>query len=168
MKILTYLFLALTIAVFANAQEETTQTGRKAPNFKLENIEGDYVELNQYLGKGPVLLSFFATWCKPCLEEMVENQKLYDEYKEKGFQLIGISTDDERTVAKVKPYVRSKHYTFPILLDTNSEVSRIYYAQAIPFTVLLDKNGTIVYSHLGYMRGDELQIKKRVKEMLEK
>ena len=168
MKILSYLFLALTITVFANAQEETTQTGRKAPNFKLENIEGDYVELNQYLGKGPVLLSFFATWCKPCLEEMVENQKLYDEFKEKGFQLIGIATDDERTVAKVKPYVRSKHYTFPILLDTNSEVSRIYYAQAIPFTVLLDKNGTIVYSHLGYMRGDELQIKKRVKEMLEK
>jgi len=166
MKIISYLVLTLLLAFSGFAQEDDTQQGRQAPNFKLENLDGDYVELNQVLGNGPVLLSFWATWCKPCLEELVEYQKLYDEYKDKGFQILAISIDDVRTVAKVKPFVRSKHYSFPILLDTNMDVARIYYAQAVPYTVLMDKDGKIVYTHLSYMRGDELQVKKKLDELL--
>ena len=150
------------------AQNEEDITGRKAPNFKLVNLDGKYVELDKETGGGPVLLSFWATWCKPCLEEMVEYNKIYEQYEDKGFTLLAISTDTEKSVAKVKPYIKSKGYNFSVLLDTNSEVARKYYAQQMPYTVLLDKSGNIVYSHLGYMKGDEQKVEKLITELLEK
>jgi len=165
MKIVSVIILLLSLSVFTYSQPDS-EGFRKGPNFKLENIEGDIVELNEELGEGPVLLSFWATWCKPCIEELSEYKEIYKDFKEQGFKMFAISTDDVRTVAKVKPYVKSKNYEFPILLDTNSDVARLYYAQAVPFSVILDKNGLIVYSHLGYMRGDEVQVRNTVSNLV--
>ncbi|MDO8548758.1 MAG: TlpA disulfide reductase family protein [Ignavibacteria bacterium] len=151
--------LIIIISLNINAQQ-------KAPNFKLEDLNGEYVELKNLLGKGPLLISFWATWCKPCVEELSEYKKLYSEYKAKGFNIIAISTDDEKTVAKVKPFVKSKDYNFTVLLDTNSEVARKYYVRNVPYTFLLDEKGNIVYSHLGHKKGDELQVKKKVEALL--
>lgn len=168
MKFLSLIIFVLFISLPILAQNEEDLSGRKAPNFKLLNLNGKYVELNKETGNGPVLLSFWATWCKPCLEEMAENNKIYNLYKEKGFTLIAISTDTEKSVAKVKPYIKSKGYNFTVLLDTNSEIARKYYAQQMPYTVLIDKSGNIVYSHLGYMKGDEQKIEKLISELLDK
>lgn len=162
-----YVFLfALIFFTAAFAQQETSQTGKKAKNFKLKNIEGGELELKSILGEGPVLLSFWATWCKPCLEELTEFNKMYNEYKDKGFKLITISTDNEKTVAKVKPFVKSRNYNFTVLLDTNSDVARSYYAQQIPYSVIIDKGGNIIYSHLGYMKGDEKKVRSIIEEQL--
>jgi peroxiredoxin len=168
MKLLLLITFLLFVSLSIIAQNEEDITGRKAPNFKLVNLDGKYVELNKETGNGPVLLSFWATWCKPCLEEMVEFNKIYEQYKDKGFSLLAISTDTEKSVAKVKPYIKSKGYTFPVLFDTNSEVARKYYAQQMPYTILIDKSGNIVYSHLGYMKGDEQKVEKLISELLEK
>jgi peroxiredoxin len=168
MRILIFVFICSLLLSTAFAQNEEDLTGRKAPNFKLVNVEGKYIELNKEIGGGPVLLSFWATWCKPCLEEMVEFNKIYEQYKDKGFKLLAISTDAEKSVAKVKPYIKSKDYKFQVLLDTNNEVARKYYAQQMPYTVMIDKNGNIVYSHLGYMKGDEKKVENLVVELLEK
>ena len=119
--------LLLLFSVNISAQEQQEQTGRSAPNFKLENVQGDYVSLKDELGDGPVLISFWATWCKPCIEEMTKYKDIYRDLKDKGLKVLAISIDDERTVAKVKPFVRSKNFPFPVLLDTNSEVARKYY-----------------------------------------
>jgi peroxiredoxin len=164
MKILSViLVLVFYFAAFAQPESEGM---RKGPNFKAENLEGDIIELEKELGDGPILLSFWATWCKPCIEELSEYKKIFNEFKDKGFKMFAISTDDERTVAKVKPFVKSKNYNFPVLLDTNSDVARLYYAQAMPFSVILDEKGYIVYSHLGYMRGDELKVRDKISEMV--
>ena len=167
MKLAFALFIVCLFSFFLVAQESEELAGRRAPNFVLENLDGDFVELNEEIGEGPLLLTFWATWCKPCIEELTELNKLYNDYKDKGFKLLAISTDSERTVAKVKPYVKSKNYDFPVLYDTSGDVARIYYARAVPFTVLIDDKGAIVYSHLGYMRGDELVVNNKVKEMIE-
>ena len=168
MKFLLLLIFILIVSLPILAQNEEDLTGRKATNFKLINLDGKYVELNNETGNGPILLSFWATWCKPCLEEMAEYNKIYNQYKDKGFTLLAISTDAEKSIAKVKPYIKSKGYNFTVLLDSNNEVARKYYAQQIPYTVLIDKNGNIVYSHLGFMKGDEQKVEKLISELLEK
>jgi len=80
--------------------------------------------------------------------------------------MFAISTDDENTVAKVKPFVKSKGYEFPVLLDTNQDAVRLYYAQSIPYSVILDKDGMIIYSHLGYMKGDEVNVKNIIESQI--
>lgn len=155
--------LAATIAF---AQDPAALTGRKAPDFNLEDIDGNTVNLKASIGKGPILLSFWATWCKPCIEEMVEVQKTYEEFSEKGLILYAISIDNEKSASKVKPLVKSKKYTFPVLLDPNSDAARKYYAQAIPFVALIDKKGTIVYTHMGYKKGDEITLRNKISSLL--
>ena len=163
MKLISLFVITICFSVFAQPDPDGM---RKGSNFKLENLEGDIIELETELGDGPILLSFWATWCKPCIEELGEFKKIYSEFKDKGFKMFAISTDDERTVAKVKPFVKTKNYDFPVLLDTNSDVARLYYAQAMPFSVILNKDGYIVYSHLGYMRGDELKVRDKISQMV--
>jgi len=167
MKIVLIVF---SILVFTDSMfsQENSDGIRKGPNFTLEDMDGDLVELSDEVGEGPILLSFWATWCKPCIEELNGYKKLYNDYKDDGFKMFAISTDDENTVAKVKPLVRSKGWNFPVLLDTNSDAVRLYYAQSVPFSVILDKKGMIIYSHLGYMKGDEENVKKIVTAELNK
>lgn len=167
MKIFLLCFLSFALSFSLLAQNEEEITGKKAPNFKLVNLDGKFVELNKEVGSGPILLSFWATWCKPCLEEMVEYNKIYEQFSDSGFVMLAISTDTEKSIAKVKPYIKSKDYKFPVLLDTNSEVARKYYAQQMPYTVLINKDGNIVYSHLGYMKGDEQKMESLIKDLLE-
>jgi len=167
MKILFILFSAALFSISLFSQDNAGGI-RKGPDFTLEDLSGDFVELNQEVGEGPILLSFWATWCKPCIEELDEYKKLYNDYKDKGFKMFAISTDDENTVAKVKPLVKSKGYNFPVLLDTNGDAVRLYYAQSIPYSVILDKDGKIIYSHLGYMKGDEVKVKDIITSQISK
>jgi cytochrome c biogenesis protein CcmG/thiol:disulfide interchange protein DsbE len=167
MKIVLIIF---SLAIFSVSLFSQDNSGgiRKGPDFTLEDMDGNLVELDKEVGEGPILLSFWATWCKPCIEELNEYKKLYNDYKDDGFKMFAISTDDENTVAKVKPLVKSKGYNFPVLLDTNSDAVRLYYAQSVPYSVILDKNGMIIYSHLGYMKGDEVKVKQIITTELNK
>ena len=146
--------------------EEVEQQGRIAPNFELEDISGSIFELNEIIGKGPIILSFFASICKPCRDQTNAFSKIYDEYKEKGLTLIAIATDDVKTVAKVKPFIKSMGYDFTVLYDTEGGVSRLYYAQLVPFSVLINQEGLIIYSHMGYMRGNEIELAGKIKNLL--
>jgi cytochrome c biogenesis protein CcmG/thiol:disulfide interchange protein DsbE len=167
MKIILIIF---SLAIFSIPLFSQDNSGgiRKGPDFTLEDMDGNLVELDKEVGEGPILLSFWATWCKPCIEELNDYKKLYNDYKDDGFKMFAISTDDENTVAKVKPLAKSKGYNFPVLLDTNSDAVRLYYAQSVPYSVILDKNGMIIYSHLGYMKGDEVKVKQIITTELNK
>jgi cytochrome c biogenesis protein CcmG/thiol:disulfide interchange protein DsbE len=167
MKIVLIIF---SLAIFSVSLFSQDNSGgiRKGPDFTLEDMDGNLVELDKEVGEGPILLSFWATWCKPCIEELNDYKKLYNDYKDDGFKMFAISTDDENTVAKVKPLAKSKGYNFPVLLDTNSDAVRLYYAQSVPYSVILDKNGMIIYSHLGYMKGDEVKVKQIITTELNK
>ena len=147
---------------------EIEQQGRIAPNFELEDINGGIFELNEIIGERIILISFNASICKPCREQVEAFLKIYDEFKEKGLTLIAIATDDVKTVAKVKPYIKSMGYDFTVLYDTEGRVSRLYYAQLVPFSVLINQEGFIIYSHMGYMRGDEIEVAGKIKNLLNK
>ena len=168
MRKMTTVILMLIFTVVLTAQDNSEQEIKKAHNFILEDLDGDFVELYDITGDGPILLTFWATWCRPCVDEMKALNRIYEDYKSEGFNLVAISVDSEKSVARVKPFIKSKNYDFTVLLDTNSEVARTFYAQIVPYTVLLDENGSIVYSHMGYRKGDEKEIVKLVKSLIEK
>jgi cytochrome c biogenesis protein CcmG, thiol:disulfide interchange protein DsbE len=159
--------LILFITIVINSQDSSeSNTGRTAPNFKLENIESEVIELNDYVGKGPVLLCFWSSCCKSAVAQIEEFSFLYDKYKYDGFVMLAIATDDEKTVAKVKPFVKIKKYGFPVLYDTDGAVSRSYYAVDNPFSVLINKSGKIIYSRTGFMKGDEIELQKIIQNLL--
>ncbi|MGH1363222.1 MAG: TlpA family protein disulfide reductase [Calditrichia bacterium] len=161
-KILFMLLLILLAARPLAAQ------GGNAPDFVLPNPDGENYQLSENIGEGPILLNFWATWCVPCLAEMKKLKRIHKRYKDKGLQILSITIDDTKTVGKVKSVVNSNKFPFTILFDTNREVFKLYQGENPPHTVLIDKEGKIVYTHTGYRKGDEKKLEKRIIELLDK
>ena len=135
-------------------------------DFSLPDVSGKTVTLKALLARGPVLVDFWATYCKPCKKELPYLEALYKEYGAKGFTVVAISIDDARNVSKVKPFVESSRYTFPVLLDTNGDVKRRFEVSYMPTLFILDKNGKKFYSHIGYVPGDEKAAHDKVAELM--
>jgi len=139
----------------------------RAGTFSLRNLDGELLHSDNIFGKGPVILDFWATWCKPCLKNLPNLEKLYEKYENKGVQVYGINEDGPRSLAKVEPLVNSLGITFPIILDENRELVRKYKVSGFPTTILIDKNKNIVYSIQGYRPGDEKVLQQKIKDLLE-
>jgi peroxiredoxin len=130
-----------------------------ASDFTLRDINGQETTLSSLKGK-VVVLSFWATWCGPCKEEMPHLQQMYTEMKDKGLVVLSISTDDARSASKVKPFVMKMGYSFPVLLDRESTVIGAYNpSKTLPYTVVIDRNGEVVRRTSGYNPGDETELK---------
>jgi peroxiredoxin len=134
------------------------RAGEPASDFTLSDVSGSQVTLSALKDK-VVVLSFWATWCGPCKEEMPHLQKLYEAHKEQGLVVLSISTDDARSASRVKPYVTKMGYTFPVLLDRESTVIGAYNpAKTLPYTVVIDRKGEVVRRTTGYNPGDEKEL----------
>lgn len=162
--VLAVLLLGLLFASVHNAAADTNA----APDFTLKNLDGALVKLSDVYKQGPVILSFWSTWCKNCPEEMKHFQRFYDQYKEQGLTVLGISIDGTKTVAKVKPWVTGRRLNFPILLDQKGDVMRLYHVKPVPHSFIVDREGQIVYSHVGYRPGDEVKYEKEIQKLLAK
>lgn len=138
------------------------------PDFRLPMLEGGTFEMKKLINQKVVLINFWATWCIPCRKEMIHLQKLYDQYKGQGFEVLAINIDDASRLSQVKPFVKKYNYTFPVLLDTDSIVLKKFQTQPdIPFSVLVDRRGRIVRRFQGYKPGDEETVKRDVIRLLE-
>jgi peroxiredoxin len=117
-----------------------------APVFTVPSAEGRSLSLTDSRGS-VVLLNFWATWCPPCREEMPSMERLYQRYRDRGFTVLAVSID--RNVAAVAPFVKEFQLTFPIGLDPESAVTRLYRVRALPTTVLIDRSGQVVAGAAG-------------------
>jgi thiol-disulfide isomerase/thioredoxin len=135
-------------------------------SLKLENLDGEVQPLSTYLEDGPLLIDFWATWCKPCLVALPELQQLYTDLSEHGLQMLGINEDGPRNASKVKPFIRSHGYTFPVVLDLNREAQRRLNALTLPTTLLLDREGTVVHASFGFRKGETEQLRAKIEELL--
>jgi peroxiredoxin len=135
-------------------------------DFDLQDTDGNSVKLSELLQKGPVFLQFWATWCVPCKEEMKVLNELYGKYKDSGFVYVAVSIDDQKTSAKVKPFIESKGYKFTTLYDTDKNVFTNYGGQDPPFSVFLDRKGNVFKSYSGYIQGDDAKLESDIKSAL--
>ena len=135
-------------------------------DFDLNDIDGNSVKLSELIKKGPVFIQFWATWCVPCKEEMKVLNEIWGKYKDSGFVFVAISTDDQKSISKVKPYIESKSYKFTVLYDTDKNVFSNFGGQDPPFSVFLDRNGNVFKSYSGYIQGDDGKLESDIKDAL--
>lgn len=164
MKKITLFLAAALCSISLMAQEG--ETGKQLPSVKLVDVTGKSVNTSELGFKGPVVISFWATWCAPCKRELNTIYDLYEDWQaETGVQLVAVSIDDEKTKASVAPYVDSKGWEYLVLLDPNGDFKRAMGVNNVPHTFLIDGTGKIVYSHNSYAPGDEEKLYEEIKKL---
>ena len=126
-------------------------SGDKAKNFALPNLQNEQVELKALLKKGPVLIDFWATWCKPCIKAFPELEAIHQKYKNEGLTVVGINTDSPRMRERVEPFIKNLKVTFPILIDENGDVMMQFRVMALPTPFLISLDRNILATNVGYL-----------------
>lgn len=137
------------------------------PSVDIKNIEGKIINTDEFDNGGkPIIVSFWATWCKPCAKELDAISEVYDEWQdETGVKLLAISIDDARNTAKIAPFANGKDWPYEVYLDANSDLKRALNVNAIPHTFLLNGKKEIVWQHTSYFDGDEDELFEEVQKL---
>jgi len=159
MKKLLTLIIVLALTPLASALEGNG----KAANFTLRDADGNNIRLSEYRGQ-VVLINFWASWCGPCRQEMPLLDDLHQKYEPLGFTVFGVNVEQNRDMAD--KVLRDIPVTFPILFDDENLVSEMYDVDAMPATLLVDRNGDIRFTHRGYKPGYEDQYEKQVRALV--
>ena len=142
---------AAALAFAASTAIPAIAPSTSAPDFTLRSMSGPNMRLGEQRGR-VVMVNFWATWCGPCREEMPQLNRLYERYKSAGFVLLGVNVDDDPHTALA--YVAAKlGVSFPVLLDTDKKVSKLYDLNTMPSTIVIDRDGKMRFLHRGYLRG---------------
>lgn len=162
-----FLAISLFFAIFLiNSTLFSQETTKKIANVNLKDLAGKTVSTADFDNDGkPIVISFWATWCKPCLEELNTINEVYEEWQEEtGVKFIAVSIDDSRNSKRVAPFVKARCWNYEVYLDQNSDFKRAMGVNNPPHTYVLDGNKNIVYEHNGYAPGDEINLLKEIKK----
>jgi len=134
----------------------------------VKDIAGREVSTDTLSNAGrPFIIDFFATWCKPCNRELDAISEVYDDWcEETGMKIFAVSIDQAQNVNKVKPLVDSHGWDYDVLLDPNGDFKRALGIQMIPFVLIVDGEGKIVYKHNGYTDGEEQELINKIRELV--
>lgn len=157
------LFALTMLLATAASQASMPAIGSLAPNFTLKSSTGSNLKLSEHRGE-VIMINFWATWCGPCRQEMPLLNRIHEQYRKAGFTLLGVNIDDRPDVAL--NMAKKLGVTFPVLFDTGKRVSRLYDVNAMPSTVLIDRDGKVRYIHLGYRAGYETKYESQIRELL--
>ncbi len=160
----------LTIAFCLNFIGFTQENNLKTiPSVTLKDLDGNIINTAELGFDGPVVISFWATWCSPCKRELNAINDLYADWQEEtGVTLVAVSIDDEKTKNQVPVYVNGKAWDYLVLLDPNGDFKRAMGVNNVPHTFLIDKDGKIVYTHNNYAPGDEEHLYEEILKLVNK
>ena len=150
-----HILATAALALLTCAASAQTQT---VPSVELKTLDGQTVDIKAFADNDgqPVVISFWATWCKPCKRELNAINEVYEDWQdETGVKLIAVSIDDSRLSSRVKPEVDANAWDYEVLLDPNGDLKRAMGVNTIPHTFLVDGNGHVVWQHNSYAPGDE-------------
>ncbi len=157
------LLLVLLVALLLPS---SAVAGEKATDFTLKSLDGENVSLSDFKGK-VVLVNFWATWCAPCLKEMPKLNEMQAELGDKGLQILSISADDPKDIAKVKITTKRMKYKPVVLLDTEAKAISSYNPNKdMPFTFIVTPYGEIAHTKKGFTEGDEVKMRHWVEALL--
>ncbi|HNP47682.1 MAG TPA: TlpA disulfide reductase family protein [Bacteroidia bacterium] len=171
MKITVSAFLLVGLIGIQSLCSAQDSKGRTLPNVTVKTLTGENISADKLSNDGkPMIIDFWATWCKPCIEEL---NAIHEEYatwqKETGVKLVTVSLDDARTMSRVAPFVNGKGWAYENYLDPNGDLKRAMNVNMPPHTFVINGKGEIVWQHVGFTEGnqDELyEVVKKVKEGL--
>lgn len=149
----------------------TTQAASEVlPSVTIENLNGEKVDISSFGKNGKItIISFWATWCKPCQKELNNISEVYEDWQEDyNVELVAVSIDDARNAAKVKSFTAGSGWDYTVLLDKNQDLKRALNFATVPFTLIIDQNGNIVDKHVGYQDGDEEEVEAKLKKLSNK
>lgn len=160
-RLLVMAMISLGVAIAANAQ---------LPSVQLKDLNGKPVDSATLSNDGkPFVISFWATWCKPCIRELMAFHEVYEDWvEETGVKIYAISIDEAQNSTKVKPLADARGWEYEILLDQSGDFARSLGCQNPPHLVILDGNGKIVESHSGYTEGSEDHVYEIIKKLVNK
>jgi cytochrome c biogenesis protein CcmG/thiol:disulfide interchange protein DsbE len=158
------LTLLVSLAVFS---QEEAKSGQKIPSVQVKTMDGKSINTADLSNDGkPMIISFWALWCKPCIKELTTIADVYEDWKaETGVKIVAVSIDDSRSSARVQPFVNGKNWDYDIILDVNSDFKRALNVNMIPHTFLINGKGEIVWQHTSFTEGSELELIELVRKL---
>jgi len=162
-KIILSIFTIVLFSISSFSQD------RNLPSVKVKDLKGKLVNIQKLSNDdNPIVISFWATWCKPCKKELNTIAEVYEDWQEEtGVKLVAVSIDDSRSASKVKPYVNASGWEYEVFIDSNRELARALGVSTVPHTFLLNGEGKIVWEHKGYIPGDEEELYEQIENISE-
>jgi len=139
---------------------------RTFPRVLVADLHGRRIPMQRVLAGKPTLVNFWATFCVPCRKEMPELYRLDTTYARYGFQVVGITIDDARTLPRVRLILKNLGVAYPVYWDADQNLNSRFHLQLVPYSVLVDSSGTIVWEHSGYVPGDEQTMEREIRKLL--
>ncbi len=166
MKKILISIIGLLIILTVPSQSQSLKT---LPKVNVKDLKGNTLDFSTIRNdEKPIIVDFWATWCVPCIRELNNIHKVYEQWqKETGVKFIAVSIDDARTTKKVAPFVAGRGWKFDFYLDENSDLKRAMGVTNPPHTFVVNSRGEIIWEHAGYAEGGEEEIIKKVRELIE-